>query len=70
MSTVERVQMSPQELAVLGVQDLAYVKPVEHEGAPAFGIFAADGTQMALAASRDLALVVIRQSDMEPASVH
>lgn len=70
MSTVERDQMTPQELAVLGVQNVAFVKLVEHEGAPAFGIFAADGTQMALAPSRDLAFAVIRQNDMEPASVH
>ena len=70
MITVERVPMSTQELAVLGVQDVAYIRPVEHEGEPAFGIFAADGTQMALAASRDLAVAVIRQNEMEPASVH
>lgn len=70
MSTVERVQMTAQELAVLGVQNVAYVRPVDHEGEPAFGIFSADGTQMAIAANRDLAFAVIRQNDLEPASVH
>jgi len=62
--------MTAQELAVLGVQNVAYVRPVDHEGEPAFGIFSADGTQMAIAANRDLAFAVIRQSDLEPASVH
>jgi len=70
VSTVERVQMTAQELAVLGVQNVAYVRPVDHEGEPAFGIFSADGTQMAIAANRDLAFAVIRQNDLEPASVH
>lgn len=70
MNTVDRTQMTSQELAVLGMQYVAYVKPTEAEGKPAYAICAADGTQMALAASRDLAFAVIRQNDMEPASVH
>ena len=70
MNTLERVHMTAQELAVLGMQDLAYVKPVEEDGKAAFAICAADGTKMALAASRELAFAVIRQNDMEPASVH
>ena len=70
MNTVDRMSMTSQELAVLGMQNVAYVKPIEAEGKPAYAICAADGTQMALAASRDLAFAVIRQNDMEPASVH
>jgi len=70
VNTVDRMSMTSQELAVLGMQNVAYVKPIEAEGKPAYAICAADGTQMALAASRDLAFAVIRQNDMEPASVH
>jgi hypothetical protein len=68
--SLEREQMTPQELAVLGVQDVAYVRSVDDEGKPAFAIYAADGTQMAVVASRDLAFAVIRQNDMEGVSVH
>lgn len=70
MSSLERMQMTTQELAVLGMQNTAYVSPVEEDGKPAFAICAADGTRMAVAASRELAFAVIRQNDMEPASVH
>jgi len=70
VNTVDRMSMTSQELAVLGMQNVAYVKPIDAEGKPAYAICAADGTQMALAASRDLAFAVIRQNDMEPASVH
>ncbi|HEX3535193.1 MAG TPA: DUF1150 family protein [Stellaceae bacterium] len=70
MRSFEREEITAQELAVLGVQDVAYVKPVEAEGKPAFAICAADGTQMAVVPSRDLAFAVIRQNDMEGVSVH
>lgn len=70
MRSFEREEITAQELAVLGVQDLAYVRPVEAEGKPGFAIHAADGTQMAVVASRDLAFAVIRQNDMEGVSVH
>ena len=70
MRSFEHEQMTPQELAVLGVQSVAYVKQVEAEGKLAFAIHAADGTQMAVVASRDLAFAVIRQNDMEGVSVH
>jgi hypothetical protein len=66
----ERAEMTKQELAVLGMQYVAYVKQTENEGKPAYAIHAADGTQMALADSRELAFAVIRQNDMEGVSVH
>lgn len=70
MRSFEREQMTAKELAVLGMQHVAYVKPIENEGKAGFAIHAADGTQMALVASRDLAFAVIRQNDMEGVSVH
>ena len=70
MRSFEHEQMTAQELAVLGVQAVAYVKPIEAEGKPAFAIHAADGTEMAVVASRDLAFAVIRQNEMEGVSVH
>jgi len=60
--------LSEQELAMLGVQHLAYVRPMaEAEG---YGIFAADGTQMALVGDRSVAFAIVRQNDLEPVSVH
>ena len=66
----ESEQMTAQELAVLGVQAMAYVRTTEAEGKPAYAIHAADGTQIALLSNRDIAFVTVRQHDLEPLSVH
>ena len=63
-------QLSPRELGLLGMEDLAYIKPVLHDGVEAFAVHAADGTPMAVIANRELAFAVVRQNDMEPLSVH
>jgi hypothetical protein len=63
-------QMSAQELAMMGVQDVAYVKPVVIDGASRYAIHAADGTQMAVVANRDVAFTMVRQNDLDPVSVH
>jgi hypothetical protein len=63
-------QISARELAFLGIEDLAYVKRVEVDGTAAYAIHAADGTQIAVLAGRDLAFAAARQHDLEPLSVH
>ncbi len=62
--------LSVQQLQVLGMSQLAYVKPVVVDGAAAFSIHAADGTPMALAGDRDVAFAAIRQHEMMPILVH
>ncbi len=62
--------MSDQDMAILGLQDVAYVKPVVVDGQDAFSIHAADGTTIAIMADRDVAVATIRQHDLEPVSVH
>ena len=63
-------QLSPRELGLLGMNDVAYVKRVVEDGAETFAVHAADGTRMALLPDRNLAFAVVRQNDMEPVSVH
>lgn len=71
MQTVEQMrQMTANDLAMLGVQHLAYVKSVIVDGTAGFAIHAADGTQMALLGDRDIAFAVVRQNELEPVSVH
>jgi len=62
--------MTTNDLAMLGMQDIAYVKPVVVDGNSGFAIHAADGTQMALIGDRDIAFAVVRQNELEPVSVH
>ena len=71
MKEIERIrQMSSRELALFGMQDLAYVKPVIVDGASAFAVHAADGTQVTVLPNREVALATVRQHDLEPLSVH
>ncbi|MGE0419363.1 MAG: DUF1150 family protein [Acetobacteraceae bacterium] len=62
--------MTADQLARLGVSQIAYVKPVVMNGAHGFAIHAADGTPMALTADRDVAIAAILRHEMLPVSVH
>ena len=62
--------LSAEQLAQLGVSQIAYVKPVLVNGQNGFAILAADGTPMAMAADRDVAMAAIVQHEMFPLSVH
>ena len=71
MKEFERIrQMSSRELALFGMQDLAYVKPVLVDGVTAFAVHAADGKQVTVMPDREIALATVRQHDLEPLSVH
>jgi hypothetical protein len=61
--------LSAAEFGSLGVSQIAYVKPVVVNGAPAFAIHAADGTPMAVAADQEVALAAIAQHEMVAALV-
>ena len=63
-------KLSPEQFAQLGMTHVAYVKPVIVNGTSGFAIHAADGTPMALADNRDVAIAAIVQHEMMPALVH
>lgn len=67
---IDMHHISPEQLAALGMQQIAYVKPVVVNGTTAFAIHAADGTPMAIADGRDIALAAIVQHELVPALVH
>jgi hypothetical protein len=62
--------LTVEQLAGLGVSQIAYVKQVMMNGNVAFAIHAADGTPMAMADSCDVAVAAIRQHEMLPTLVH
>ena len=62
--------MTQDQLAQLGVPNLAYIKPVMMNGTAAFAIHAADGSPMAVATERDMAIAAVVQHEMLPALVH
>lgn len=71
MTRVEDLRnITPRDLAALGLNDVAYVKAIKGEQGRMYSIHAADGTQMAVTEDRDVALAAIRQHDLEPMSAH
>lgn len=62
--------LTEAQLAQLGVSQIAYVRSVTVNGEEGFAIHAADGTPMAIAGDREVALAAILQQDMVPAMVH
>jgi hypothetical protein len=71
MNAIERLRnMSSRELALLGMQDLAYIKPVIVKDALSYAVHAADGTQIAVLPSREIAFATVRRHDLEPLSLH
>jgi hypothetical protein len=71
MNDIARIRhMSSQELALFGMQDLAYIRPVVINDVAGFAVHAADGTQIAVLPDREIAFATVRQHDLEPLSVH
>jgi hypothetical protein len=62
--------MSTQDLALFGMQDLAYVKRVVVDDTVCWAIHSADGNNIGMAPNRDVAFAAVRQHDLEPFSVH
>lgn len=70
MQTEAKQAMSQNELAALGLELIAYMKPVVVEGQPLVAIHSADGDMVGLVPTREAATRAIRQNELEPVSVH
>ncbi len=72
--TMEKVtdlrQISPQDFAMLGITDVAYVKSKPVKGVVAFAIHSADGTEVAVLPTYDAAIATILQNDLDPVGLH
>jgi hypothetical protein len=62
--------MSQADFAAWGVPEVAFIKRVVVDQEEGWSIHAADGTQMGLAPSREIAFAAVRQHELEPLSVH
>ena len=63
--------LSDAQFAAMGVNRVAYVKPVPGaDGETVYEVHAAEGSIIAEICDRDTAFAAIRQNDMEPLSVH
>lgn len=57
---------SPQELLTLGMDEIAYIRPITLLGRQMYAVHAANGTPLTLAEGEDLALHSILSQELEP----
>jgi hypothetical protein len=62
--------MSAADFALLGMDDVAYVRQAPDGSAAAWAIHAADGRAIGSAPSRELAFAAVVQNDLHPLSSH
>jgi hypothetical protein len=63
------LSLSPRAFADLGLEEIAYVKPVAAADGLGFAIHASNGTRLAVLADRIEAFALIRRHNMQPASL-
>ena len=62
--------LSARAFKALGIEEIAYVKPIVNDTGSTYAIHAADGTRLAIVEDRLVAFATIRRNDLEPASLH
>ncbi len=70
-TSLERLRrITAQELLALGLEHIAYVRPVTIDGGTAVAIFAANGKQIALAPDLGAAFAAAWENGLAPVTVH
>ena len=69
-STMVLKKLSARDLLVFGLNDIAYLKPAEVNGQSVYAIHAADGSQLAFVANREVGFAAMQQHELEPVSLH
>ncbi len=62
--------MTAEAFAQWGMEDIAYVKRANLNGAVVYAVHAANGEQLATAPGRDVAAALVVQNDLTPVDVH
>ena len=62
--------LSSQDFLNFGLDQVAYIRPVEVDGEEVFAIHRADGTPISIAETMDGAFISARHNDLEPLAVN
>lgn len=62
--------LSKQDFLNFGMQQVAYIRPVVLNDKTAFMVHAADGTPLSILDSEDTAVLMLKQNELEPITVH
>ncbi len=67
MKEIDRIRsLTPQDMLMLGIKDIAYIKDIEVDGESAVGLFAANGKPLAVTADREAAVATAWQNGLAP----
>lgn len=70
-SSVQRVPaMSPVDFAALGLNQVAYIRPVRAEFGVVYAVSGADGSPFGIAPDIDSAVLAVRRQDMDAVLAH
>ena len=67
---LEMLEPARLPMLIWGDADVVFIKSGVVDGCEIWKIFGADGTELAIAESRDCAFLIARQNGMEPKSTH
>ena len=62
--------MSAKAFAHWGLNEVAYIRQTELNGAPVYSVHAANGDPLATAPARDVAAALVLQNEMTPVDAH
>ena len=64
--------LSPRDFLKIGMDEIAYVRAISMKGytKPVYGVYAADGTQLSVLDSMDMAMATMRHNDLLPVTLH
>ncbi len=63
-------EFTNKEFLTYGLDDMAYVRPVQIDGVTAYAVHGADGTPLAVQKSHDEAAVIISRNGMDVSTLH
>ena len=67
---LERTQLEDLMMAMVGLETMAYIKPVTEGKFVHYAVFAADGTQLAVFESHESAYYNAVKNNLAPVSIH
>lgn len=66
--------LSTNDFLRIGVNEIAYVRPLDilagEDMKQAYAVYAADGTQLSVLDSMDMAIATLRHNDLVPVTLH
>ena len=62
--------LSSQDFRSFGLQQIAYIKPIQNKTKHGFAIYSADGEKISVTDTLEKAAVMARQKNLEPMIVH